>query len=309
MQHISDLKSQLHLLRGGRLVDRVAEPVEKVEDDPQERFLTNDPKLPNCDYCHQPHGGTQHGWVKLANHGPQTQWKTQFEPCPKCSPDAKRAQQEEKAKKSQSVLANIFGDAQIPFHAKKWEFANYPASADQEAYKVVYEFVQQHLAGDEDARRGLYLGGDTGRCKTSLAISALKEIMKVSNQSGLFVMTMELMERLRASYQKGQPGAVTHDELIQAVCSVTWLVLDDLAVEKPTPYVLEKLYYIIEKRRSAGLYTIITSNLSTKQLESYWRPDGIKAGEFHPGVRVVERIREYCAGVGVRGKNMREANW
>jgi DNA replication protein DnaC len=268
------------------------------------------PVLPLCEMCHQPHGGTQHGWLKKA-HGPETNWKPVEVPCPMCSPSAIALQLEEKARKSQVVLEEIFGSAQIPWHAKLWEFSNFPKDGDQDSLQIVQEFVTRHLSGDETAKRGLYLGGQAGRGKTSLAISALKQVIRESQQPCLFVMSMELMDRLRATYSsnKEHQGAITYDELINAVCSVTWLVLDDLAVEKPTTYVLEKLYYIVEKRRSLGLYTIITSNLSTKALEAYWRPEGTPEGGFHPGIRIVERIREYCEGIGFKGKNLREGNW
>jgi len=51
---------------------------------------------------------------------------------------------------------------------------------------------------------------------------------------------------------------------------------------------------------------MFTSNLSLQRLEEYWRPDGMQAGAFHPGRRVIERIAEYSQGVLVGGRNLRK---
>jgi DNA replication protein DnaC len=264
-----------------------------------------EPSVDVCPTCLFPLKGTAHGWVKdysthfdHAGHYPKFGYCEV--PCPTCAGDAERRRS---AKQQAELVSRLFGTSQIPFQARTWTFGTYPADADQDAYRLVWEFVERHLKGDEDNKRGLYLGGSAGRGKTSLAVSALKEVMG-AGQIGLFVMTLELMNRLRASF--GKESHDSQDDLLTAVTEVPWLVLDDLAVERPTSYVLEQFYYIVEKRRSHGLYTIFTSNLSTKDLEAYWRPDGLAVGAFHAGSRVTERIKEYALGFNVRGRNLRE---
>ena len=171
----------------------------------------------------------------------------------------------------------------------------------------MWEFVQRHLAGDQHSKRMFYLGGQPGRCKTGLALSALKEVLK-SGRRGLYVMTAELMLKLQSSFRDGSD--FSQDDLIKSVTSVEWLVLDDLGVESGTSqevsaYTLKSLYLIIQKRADKGLYTIITSNLSLKDLEVYWRPAGMKDGQFHEGLRIVERLKEFCEGCTVAGRNQR----
>jgi DNA replication protein DnaC len=230
--------------------------------------------------------------------------KTIIKPCPACSTETARR---ETAKRESEVLARIFGGAHIPWRARGWTFANYPDDADQQARACVQDFVFRHLEGDEWSKRFLYLAGATGRCKTSLAISALKEALKVG-RSGLYVMTAELMVKLQASFKASSD--YNQDELLQAVSSVEWLVLDDLAVEsgsdqKTSAYTLKSLYLIIQKRADKGLYTIITSNLTPSDLERYWRPAGLQEGQFHEGSRIIERLREYAEGCAVHGRNSR----
>jgi DNA replication protein DnaC len=173
---------------------------------------------------------------------------------------------------------------------------------------MVEQFVATHRDGnDEQSERGLYIAGKLGRGKTGLAICALKEFIE-AGQLSLFVSVPDLMDRLRAA-AFNKDANENPDELLKAVVDVPFLAFDDLGVEKPTSYVLEKFYLIIDKRLSRGLYTLFTSNLSTKDLEAYWRPSGVQADAFHPGLRIVERIREYCQGVSIRGGNLRDAEW
>ena len=150
MENLSNLVGrQLQLVRNHKPME-VQERVLTAEQQ-EERYTIYgapaSPVLPLCEMCHQPHGGTQHGWLKKA-HGPETNWKPVFDPCPKCSPAAMALQLEAKAKKSQIVLDEIFGSAQIPWHAKSWEFSNFPKDGDQDSLQVVQEFVSRHLEGD-----------------------------------------------------------------------------------------------------------------------------------------------------------------
>lgn len=225
--------------------------------------------------------------------------KTIVIPCPTCTTGAEA---QSTAIKQWEMAAKLFNGALLPFGTRDWTFQTYPREADRNALSITKDFVQRWKDGDEQGKRGLFLGGQTGRCKTSLAISAIKEVMEAGT-IGLFVSVPDLLKRIQATYNRD--SQISESELLNTVHGVPWLVLDDLGVEKPSDFAIREFYLIIDKRRMSGLWTIITSNLSTKDLESYWRPADIPAGGFHAGQRVVERIREYCLGIEVQGRNQR----
>jgi DNA replication protein DnaC len=239
----------------------------------------------------------------LSEFGPHTGFRNIEIPCPVCSP-ARRARQSEALQTK--LVDQLFGGSQIPHKARGWSFDTFPATGDQEARALVELFVKIHKnMQDQEEKRGLWISGSLGRGKTGLSICALKEFIEAGLLS-LFVSTPELMDRLRATF--GKDSDESQDELLKIITEVPVLVLDDLGVEKPTPYVLERFYLIVDKRQSKGLYTIFTSNLTTGDLEAYWRPETIPVG-FHPGQRVIERIREYCSGINIKGKNLRGSSW
>ncbi len=215
--------------------------------------------------------------------------------CPSCSSETARQQT---SKKQTELLIQIFGDAAIPWRMRNFEFETYPEDGDQRAKGQVQAFVERHLASDMWSKRMLYLVGPTGGGKTGLAISALKQVLH-AGKKGLYVIVAELMMKLQGCFNRNSD--IYEDELLSAICRVEWLILDDLGVEKGSAYVMRSLYLIIQKRADLGLYTIITSNLTTTELEDLWRPSDIEEKGFHDGVRIVERLREYAEGCAVVG--------
>ena len=251
-----------------------------------------------CPMCRTPISDDAHGWLVVRSERNRLPGgKVETVPCPNCSGDAmkKRA-----ARKQAELVQRIFGGSDIPWKMRNWEFTSFPASGDQAAKKQVQKFVEHHLSGDETLRRGLWLGCDLGQGKTSLAVAGLKHAIRAS-QTGLFVLSSDLFDRLRASFR---PGSEDHtDELLEAVKNVPWLVLDDLGVERPTGYVIEQLYSIISLRMQRGLYTIFTSNFTPRDLETYWTKDDAAGVAGH---RIISRLKEYCVAVTVKGMNLRE---
>lgn len=215
--------------------------------------------------------------------------------CPSCSADAAR---QITTKKQTELLMQIFGDAAIPWRMRDFSFESYPASGDQRAKGQVQAFVDRHLEGDMWSKRMLYLIGPTGGGKTGLAVSALKQVLH-AGKKGLYVIVAELMMKLQGCFNR--KSDIYEDDLLSAICRIEWLILDDLGVEKGSAYVMRSLYLIIQKRADLGLYTVITSNLTTTELEDLWRPDKAEEGCFHDGVRIVERLREYAEGCAVVG--------
>lgn len=232
---------------------------------------------------------TMHGWLK-GNFGLHTEWKTQLIRCPTCSTQAD-------ARRKAAEVDKLLGSSHIPFYAMEWSFASLPRDIDQRALSIVLAFCNR-----KTEMHGLYLFGDVGGGKTGMVISVIQAVMR-RGEDAAFLRSIDLLNRLRESIHR---GTTEGDDLLHLAKTVTWLALDDLATERPTPYVVEQLYALVEIRRSAGLYTMFTSNLSLRDLEAHWRPDDVKPGDFYAGRRVAVRIAEYCQGVHVGGRNLRK---
>jgi DNA replication protein DnaC len=73
-------------------------------------------------------------------------------------------------------------------------------------------------------------------------------------------------------------------ELIDRLCSVDLLHIDDVGAEQSSPWVLEQLYTIVNTRYEDGRAILLTTNLDREKLE------------LQIGTRTVSRIYEICGG-------------
>lgn len=120
-----------------------------------------------------------------------------------------------------------------------------------------------------DEGRSLLLAGRAGRGKTHLAVSILAELAArrrlyertYGKLMGRFVVVPELLDQLRESVRYPQA-----DDPFRALAMVPLLVLDDLGTEKPTEWVVDRLYVLINHRYNALRATVVTSNYRPSQL-------------------------------------------
>ena len=85
---------------------------------------------------------------------------------------------------------------------------------------------------------------------------------------------------------------------IDSLVRTPLLILDDLGIERNTPYALEQVYNIINGRSLQGLPTIITTNLSLEDIKNHTESIELK--------RIYSRVLEMCIPVLVSGADIRE---
>lgn len=109
----------------------------------------------------------------------------------------------------------------------------------------------------------IYAHGDVWTWKTYLAIICLY-FASSCWYTVQYANIPKLLDRLR-------PSETKDDALIDSLCEVDFLILDDLWQEKNSPWVMERLYIIINERYIHDKKTVITSNWSLDKLsEKLW---------------------------------------
>lgn len=149
------------------------------------------------------------------------------------------------------------------------------------------------------------LWGPTGIGKTGLAAAFLRTALGFDDVDDgwpeqddvVFMSVPDLFSALRASYNDRRGDRPTEADIIERCSDAGVLILDDLGAERPSEWVRDRLYQIVNRRHGDDRPVIITSNLDPASL-----------GE-HVGERTMWRIVEMCGPdhvVRVRGQNLRD---
>lgn len=129
------------------------------------------------------------------------------------------------------------------------------------ALRVARERIQNFidLWPGTDEGRGVLLMGPCGAGKTHLAVASLIEIIN-SNKPGrlLFCNFQDLIQEIQASFDNDQ--VPSKSELLRPLLEADLLVLDELGSQKPTTFVQDILYYLINTRYNEERTTIFTTN-------------------------------------------------
>jgi DNA replication protein DnaC len=129
--------------------------------------------------------------------------------------------------------------------------------------RKVQEFVDV-WPGQRDGR-GLLLMGGCGAGKTHLAVAALLEIIHCGKPGRLlFSNFQDLIQEIQASFDNDQ--VPSKSELLRPLLEADLLVLDELGSQKPSMFVHDILYYVINSRYNDERVTIFTTNL-TEELQ------------------------------------------
>jgi DNA replication protein DnaC len=148
---------------------------------------------------------------------------------------------------------------------------------------MVVQFVRSWVDDMEtnlEAGRGLWLMGDPGTGKTTLAMLVSKAALEDSRSVAIYSLP-KLLARIRQTYDS-EPGGDSYLSFFERLTSVDLLHIDDLGAEKRSDWVLEQLYALVNERYEAQKSMLVTTNLDPQQLEEQIGP------------RTVSRLVEIC---------------
>ena len=208
----------------------------------------------------------------------------------------------------------VWSSIGIPPRLAQARLINYrPYCPEQErALQKCRAFVSNGL--DNIARgHGLFFQGPVGTGKSLLSVSILRAIVENNIEQfgrpaseswfvgepiyeGYYcsmVSVVDLLWLLRESFSIDQLRAPAR-RLLHRCRTDAVVILDDIGAEKPSDWVEEQLYALIDIRYRMLRSTIFSTNRSMKQLE------------HQIGSRSVSRIMEMCEGVKVGGEDRRK---
>jgi len=142
--------------------------------------------------------------------------------------------------------------------------------------RLVRRYVQD-VERNLDAGKGLWLEGDVGTGKTTLAMLVSKAALEAGRSVAIYSLP-RLLSLLRESMDS-DAGML---DFLDRLGAVDLLHIDDLGAENRTDWVLEQLYSIVNARYEAQRAIVATTNLMPDDLSERLGP------------RTVSRLVEIC---------------
>jgi DNA replication protein DnaC len=167
--------------------------------------------------------------------------------------------------------------SQIPKKYRNVGFDRHPINNMEPMFvRPVQQFcrrIDEHLDGGDS----LGFLGDRGTGKTSLAMTIPIEAMRRHRSVALYT-GPDLLTAIRSTYDDS-----SYSQLMESLVAVDLLHIEDLAVARPTEWVLEQLYTVINARYQDERSIVFTGDVKAPH----------ELGD-HIGERTVSRLVEMC---------------
>jgi DNA replication protein DnaC len=128
------------------------------------------------------------------------------------------------------------------------------------ARRAAQDYVDDFIRAEDQGFRqsGLLFLGPPGVGKTHLAVGVLLAVIERYRVHGRFAEFTALIHQIQATFDPGSPESKR--EILDPLLDAELLVLDELGAQKPTAWVRDILYLIINHRYTRRLPTLFTTN-------------------------------------------------
>jgi len=127
----------------------------------------------------------------------------------------------------------------------------------KEAFRLALDFAKS-------PEGWLVFQGFTGCGKTHLAAAIANYRLK-AGEPVKFVVVPDFLDHLRSTFSP--ESLVSYDQVFEEVKNAPLLILDDFGEQSTTPWAQEKLYQVINYRYNARLATVVTTRLTTDDMD------------------------------------------
>jgi DNA replication protein DnaC len=160
------------------------------------------------------------------------------------------------ARKRAAILA-----ARIPNRYRGVSFDREPVPSIEASAPSVVREVRQYIRDISAHLRdglGIWFAGDVGTGKTTLAMLISKAALEHNHTVAIYSLP-RLLSLLRATYNESSAYSLL--EILDRLCAVDLLHIDDVGAEQTSPWVLEQLYNVVNTRYEDGRALLLTTNL------------------------------------------------
>jgi DNA replication protein DnaC len=204
------------------------------------------------------------------------------------------------------VKQALVDQANIPRRYFNCSLDNFEVHNDshRDALKISRQFVKNYPAQDV----GLVFIGPCGVGKTHLAVAIIQELIRAKDATCIFYDFRDLIREIQSTFTPD--SVLSESDILAPVFSSEVLVLDELGAKRPTAWVEETVFTIINHRYNHKKMTLFTTNYPDTDETEDRRDSFYKKGDEslidRIGVRLRSRIYEMCKVVEMWGDDYRK---
>ena len=199
-------------------------------------------------------------------------------------------------------ISSMFKGADIPSRFR-WKFSNsfrmsapgsaVPLVAARKAMPVL-EHITALLNDDREPQRGYLFCGVPGTGKTLISCIILNELILHRRRRGRFLnLSRKYFQQLRDTFSESSERYGQTFRIIDELCRLPYLVLDDFGVQRGTEWEMEVLYDLVDARYVDQRFTMVTTNGPVEEIQQL------------AGGRIYSRLVEMCYTVDMTGEDYR----
>ncbi|MBR1815708.1 MAG: ATP-binding protein [Lachnospiraceae bacterium] len=194
----------------------------------------------------------------------------------------------------QSNMQNVFKKENFDTFNTSYYSKEVPNNKEYSPYDNIISVLERAHnfvdAFDSSKTAGILIYGETGLGKTFLTNCIAKELLD-REHSVFYLSTNELFDRILSNYIMN--NNTDYEDLYRYLYSCELLIIDDLGTELTNNFVRSELFEIINKREISERKTLISTNLSMKDLRDRYSE------------RIMSRIIDNYTVFNIYGDNIR----
>lgn len=150
---------------------------------------------------------------------------------------------------------------------------------------------------------GLLFQGGTGVGKTRLLCCIGNQLIKEKNVDVVYIDWNDLTREMRSGEDAASRDFGEIGQLIQRLARVELLLFDELGSSRPSPWVEDNIYFLINRRYNENRITVFASNYFDKKIANQ------ETLSERIGARIRSRLYEMARSVEIMGADYRQKHY
>jgi DNA replication protein DnaC len=189
--------------------------------------------------------------------------------------------------------------ANIPLRFVGTELKSYFPDKENPSQGRAKKLSAKFIADYPAVSNGLLFQGATGVGKTRLLCCIGNQLIKEKGSEVIYIDWNDLAREMKSGEDAASRDFANISQLIQRLARVELLLFDELGASRPSPWVEDNIYYLINRRYNDNRVTVFASNYFDSKIGSE------ETLSERIGIRIRSRLFEMANSVEIKGVDYR----